>query len=233
MARTDEKKEDLNTGERLADFIQNNRKKLIITIVSTVVLVAAVIAGLSILDILREKALEKVENFTQRYDTLIIDINEPSKEAEVRTLIDELTVFAESNSAYAGARAYSLLGSIYAEQKDWVQAEKAWTGAARTASKTYLAPVSLFNAAVAAEEQGNIDQAISLYTESASYAENFPAAPRSQFSVGRLYEEQGNTQAAIDAYRRIGEKWPSASTWINLAQNRLIALTGRLAGSNS
>ncbi|MDR2068349.1 MAG: tetratricopeptide repeat protein [Spirochaetaceae bacterium] len=230
MASSNEKKEDLNTGERIANFIQKNRGKLIITIVSIVVLVSALIACLSILDVLREKALGKVEDFARRYDALIIDINEPSKEADVSALVDELTRFAESNSAYAGARAYSLLGSIYAEKKDWAQAEKAWTSAARTAAKTYLAPAALFNAAVAAEEQGNLDQAISLYSESASYAENFPAAPRSQFAVGRLYEEQGNNQAAIDAYRGIGEKWPSASTWINLARNRLITLN---AGSES
>jgi tetratricopeptide (TPR) repeat protein len=224
MASTGEKKEDLTTGERIANFIQRNRRRLITGMASIVVLVAAIIASLSIMDFLREKALSKVEDFTRRYDALIIDINEASKEAEVRALVDELTAFAESNSAYAGARAYSLLGSIYAEKKDWGEAEKAWTSAAGKAPKTYLAPVSLFNAAVAAEEQGNIDQAIGLYTESASYTKDFPAAPRSQFAVGRLYEAQGNNQAAIDAYRGIGEKWPSASTWINLAQNRLITL---------
>jgi tetratricopeptide (TPR) repeat protein len=226
MANTDDRKEKLNIGEGIANFIQKNRKGLLIGIVTIVVLVVAFIAGLSIFDRIREKALEKVEDFARRYDTLIIDINESSKEADVTALVDELTAFAEGNSAYAGARAYSLLGSIYAEKKDWVQAEKAWTSAARKAPKIYLAPVSLFNAAVAAEEQGNVDQAISLYTESASYLDNFPGAPRSQFAAARLYEAQRNNEAAIEAYRGIAEKWPSASTWINLAQNRVIILMG-------
>jgi tetratricopeptide (TPR) repeat protein len=231
MANTDGKKEQLNAGERIANFIQKNRRRLIIGIVSIVVLVAVFIVSLSMLDFFREKALEKVEDFARRYDILVIDINEASKEAEVQALVDELTQFAERNSAYAGARAYSLLGSIYAEKKDWVQAETAWTGAARKAPKTYLAPVALFNAAVAAEEQGNIDQAISLYIESASYTKDFPAAPRSQFAAARLYEEQGNNQEAIDAYRGIAEKWPSASTWINLAWNRIIILSAGASDS--
>jgi tetratricopeptide (TPR) repeat protein len=92
-----------------------------------------------------------------------------------------------------------------------------------------LAPVSLFNAAVAAEEQGNIDQAIELYGESAAHVSGFPAAARAQFAVGRLHESQGDPQAALEAYKAIAEKWSNETAWINLAQSRIILLSN--AGS--
>jgi tetratricopeptide (TPR) repeat protein len=224
MATTDGKKENLSASDAIADFIQNNRKGLVVALAAIVILVVGFIAGVSILDVLRGKAISQVEDFTQRYEVLVIDINEPSKEGDVQSFLDELNAFGKSHSGYAGARAYALAASVYAEQKDWARAETAWASSARTAAKSYLAPVALFNAAVAAEEQGNLAQAISLYAESASHDADFSGAPRAQFSIGRLYEVQGDTEAALEAYRVISEKWASNPTWINLAQNRIIAL---------
>jgi predicted negative regulator of RcsB-dependent stress response len=221
----EEAKEKRSLGDVLADFIQHNRKGLLISLVTIVIVVIGFIAGFTIRDALREKAIEAVEDFAQRYDTLVIDTNEPKKAEEVQALLDELNTFAEKHSGYAGARAYFLAASIYTERKDWAEAEKAWTNSATSAGKSYMAPVSLFNAAVAAEEQGNTAQAISLYTESIAHESDFPGAARAQFAIGRLYESQGDNQAALEAYRAIPAKWVSETTWVNLAQSRIIVLS--------
>ncbi|MDR2741076.1 MAG: soluble NSF attachment family protein [Treponema sp.] len=221
----EETKETRSLGDVLADFIQHNRKGLLITLITMVIVVIIFIAGFAIRDTMREKAIEAVEDFAQRYDTLVIDINEPAKAEEVQALLDELNAFAGKHSGYADARAYSLAASIYTEKKDWGEAEKAWTNSAKSAGKSYLAPVSLFNAAVAAEEQGNLAQAISLYTESIAQESDFPGAARAQFAIGRLYESQGDNQAALEAYRVIPTKWVNETTWVNLAQSRIIILS--------
>ncbi|MFP3043003.1 tetratricopeptide repeat protein [Treponema primitia] len=226
MATTrEETKEKRSFGDGLADFIQRNRKKLLITMILAVVIVIGFITGFTIRDVVQEKAINAVEDFSQRYDILVIDINEASKAEEVRALLDELSAFGEKHSGYAGSRAYSLVASIYMERKDWGEAEKAWTRSAKLAGKSYLAPVALFNAAVAAEEQGNLAEAISFYSESAAHVSDFPGAARAQFSIGRLNESQGDTQAALEAYRLISEKWANETTWVNLAQDRIITLS--------
>jgi predicted negative regulator of RcsB-dependent stress response len=226
MAATDDvKKEKRSFSDALADFIQRNRKGLLIAVIALVVLVIGFIAGNAIRSSLREKANSAVEDFARRYEVLVIDINEPEKAEEVTTLLDELNAFAGKTSGYAGARAYSLAASIYAEQKNWASAESSWRNSAKKAGSSYLAPASLFNAAVAAEEQGNLDQAVELYAESAAHVSAFPAAARAQFEIGRLRESQGDTQAALEAYRLIQEKWANESTWINLAQSRIILLS--------
>jgi tetratricopeptide (TPR) repeat protein len=84
--------------------------------------------------------------------------------------------------------------------------------------------VSLFNAAAAAEEQGNLEAAIELYRQTLNYADIFPAAPRAQFAVGRLWEAQQNKEAAIEAYRGLIDKWPAETVWTGLANSRIIAL---------
>jgi tetratricopeptide (TPR) repeat protein len=221
---TEEKKENQSISDAIADFIHNKRRGIIITLVAIVVVVAGFVAGFAIRGVLRDKALSELEDFSERYDKLVMDFNEPEKAADVQAFLDDITAFAAKQSGFAAAQAHAIVGSIYAEKKDWAQAEKAWTDSAQNAAKTYLAPASLFNAAVAAEEQGKTPEAISLYTESASYAADFPEAPRAQFAVGRLLETQGDTQGALEAYRVIREKWAMATVWINLAQNRIIAL---------
>jgi tetratricopeptide (TPR) repeat protein len=224
-ATTDEKKEKRSFSDVLADFMQRNRRGLLIFAITLVVVVIGFIAGNAVRSSMREKANSAVEDFAQRYEVLVIDINEPEKAEEVTTLLEELNAFAGKTSGYAGARAWSLAASIYAEQKNWESAESAWRNSAKKAGNSYLAPASLFNAAVAAEEQGNLDQAVELYAESASHVSGFPAAARAQFEIGRLRESQGDTQAALEAYRLIQEKWANESTWINLAQSRIILLS--------
>ena len=158
----------------------------------------------------------------------------PSPE-DVQPFLDELGAFAAKNSAYAGARAYALLGTIYGNLGRWAEAEAAYTAAGRRASKIYLSPVSLYNAAVSAEEQAYqdppaLDRAISLYAECATYPE-FSAAHRAQFAIGRIEESRGNDEAALDAYRKLISTWQNETEWAALAQNRIIALTIREAGN--
>ncbi|MDR0597134.1 MAG: tetratricopeptide repeat protein [Treponema sp.] len=225
MAATEEKKENRSFSDMLADFIRNKRRELLVAMLAILAILIGFVAGYAIRSSLREKANSAVEDFARRYEVLVIDINESEKAEDTQALLEELNDFAEKHSGHAGARAYSLAASIYAEQKNWALAESAWRNSAKKAGKSYLAPASLFNAAVAAEEQGNLDQAIELYAESAAHVSGFPAAARAQFEVGRLSESQGDIQAALEAYKLIPEKWADESSWINLAQSRIILLS--------
>jgi tetratricopeptide (TPR) repeat protein len=216
--------EKTGLGEKLNDFLQKKRRGLFISLITIVVLLAGFMAGLSIRNTLRNKAVSKVEDFGRRYETLRVDINDSAREGEVTALLEELGAFAEKSFGYASARAYSIRAGIYADQKNWAEAEKAWLAAANQAAKSYLEPVSLYNAAVAAEEQDNAERAIELYTKSLQ-GESFPAAARSQFAVGRLEESRNNTEAALAAYRALISRWPEDSIWTNLAQSRVIALS--------
>ncbi|MDR2485620.1 MAG: tetratricopeptide repeat protein [Treponema sp.] len=219
--------EALSTSERLNGFIQNNRRTILTVAIGAFVLLAGFVSVLVIKDTLQTKALARVEDFKERYETLRIDLAEASKEAEVNALVDELSGFASKHSGYAAARGYAILGNIYADKKDWEAAENAWAAGAKAGAKTYLAAVSLFNAAVAAEERGNIQGAIDLYAQSAALGDIFPAAGRAQFQIGRLEESRNNRDAAIQAYRDLINKWPDDAGWGNLAQSRIISLTLR------
>ncbi|GHV59189.1 hypothetical protein AGMMS49579_26830 [Spirochaetia bacterium] len=216
--------EKVSLGEGINNFIQKNRKGILVCFGVIVVLLAGFIGGLAVRDAVRNKAISRVEDFNTRYEELRWDISEGTKVEETTALLTELTAFAEKTSGYAGGRAWAIIAGIRGDKKEWAEAVEAWSSTAKTASKTYLAPVALFNAATAAEEQGNAEDAIRLYTECLAGADIFPAAARAQFSIGRLQESQSNSAAALEAYRTLISKWPNDPVWTNLAQNRIIAL---------
>jgi tetratricopeptide (TPR) repeat protein len=214
--------EEININEKINLFVQKNRKAILIGIGVIVLAVAGFIAALGIVEALRNKALGAVEDLNTRYEALRFSINEESSAGDIEALLEDLNAFAGKNSGYSGGRAFSIIAAIHADKKDWPLAEEAWNKAAKAAAKTYLEPVSLFNAGRAAEEQGNIDKAIEYFTNCA--AVSFPAAARAQFSIGRLEEGRNNTGAAIEAYRLVIGKFPNDNVWPNLAQSRIISL---------
>jgi tetratricopeptide (TPR) repeat protein len=238
-------------AERLNDFIQNHRKPIIGCAVCVLVLFAGFIAFLGIRDSLRTKAIGQVEELGRRYEELLPGISgdtdvtagsaDSSEEksagdtsAERDALVQELEAFAPKHSGYAGARAYGILADLYLSRKDWTKVREAWTAAATAGVKTYLEPICFFNAAVAAEESGDLPGAIELYSRCVTLADIYPGAPRAQFMIGRLQEEQHDTEAALEAYRALLAKWPDThgagnSPWTNVAQGRIIFLSTRAA----
>jgi tetratricopeptide (TPR) repeat protein len=172
-------------------------------------------------------AIAKVETLNERYEELRFDINEDEKAEDVQALLDDLAGSAAKSFGYARARSYAITASIHVDQKKWEEAENAWKQAAEKGGKSYLTPVFFFNAAAAAEEYDNIDGAIDYYLKALAFADLFPLAAKAQFSIGRLEEGRDNRDAALEAYRAVIEKWPNDSIWTNLANSRIIALSGQ------
>jgi tetratricopeptide (TPR) repeat protein len=215
---------DANVSERINEFIQRNRKPIFIMGAALLVLLVAVIAAFSLMDVFRNKAIAAVEDFNGRYESMLPSITEEYYQDDVASFIEELTLFAKKNSGYAGGRAWLLIGGIHSAKKDWAEAEAAYTAGANSAAKTYLAPLAWFNAAAAAEEQGKTAEAIEYYDNSLAVPVVFSAAPRAQFSVGRLHETLNEDEKAIEAYRAVISSWPYDQIWTNLAHSRIIAL---------
>jgi len=218
---------DANVSESINDFIQKNRKPIFIVAGALFALLIAVIAVLSLMDEYRNRAIAAAEDFNGRYETLLPSINEEYSQDDVASFLEELTAFAKKNSGYTGGRAWLLIAGIHTAKKEWADAEAAYTKAAKSAGKTYLAPLAWFNAAATAEEQGKTTEAIGYYENSLTTAAVFSAAPRAQFSVGRLQETLNENEKAIEAYKAVISNWSYDQVWTNLARSRIITLENK------
>jgi hypothetical protein len=220
--------EKISINERINVFFGTHRKKIVICLAGIVVLAAGFIARSAIDEALNKRNIAALEEFDRRYEALRFDINEPAREEEVGALLGDLEKFAKGGKGYAGGRAWSIAAAIHADRKEWAEAGDLWIRAAEAAARTYLEPVFLFQAAVAAEWREDAAAAIDLYARCAS-SKNFPAAARARFSVGRLEESRNNRDAALEAYRGVASAYAGETVWINLAQSRIIHLeTGNM-----
>jgi len=225
------KTEKPGVPEQVNDFIQKNRKLLLISLAGIIGIIVILVTVFSVRDAMISGAYKKVDEFERRYQAVKQMMNSEYPDSDMINgnlglLLEDLSQFGRRNSGYAAARAYSIEANINEELQNWKAAETSWTNAAKAASKTYFAPVAFFNAAVAAEEQGNDTGAIDLYNKALDYGNDFPAGPRAQFSIGRIRESMGDSNAAIAAYQTLVGRWPQDQIWVNLAHSRIIHLSG-------
>jgi len=224
MEKTAESKESVRAADRLVNFIQKNRKVLL---VGTIALVAAVVIAavvISLIESNRVKAIGQIETYNEQYDALRAKAGDAGSEQQINGLIADLTAFSAGHTGYAGAKAYSVLAAILADRKEWAAAKTAWLAAADLLPESYLAPVSLYNAATVVEELGDNAAALELYTRCVDkYGDVFPLAPRAYFAIGRLQETLNDKAAATAAYRKIVDTWPDDG-WTKPAQNRILSL---------
>ena len=214
----------LDMGEKISVFVQGNRKGIAAVISVIFILIIGMIVFISLQDVFQKKAISKVEELNTRFDDLRDIIADDPYNSEVQALLTDLNGFAKNKKGFAAGKAWSIIAQIHSNRKDWVNAEEAWLKAAKTADKTYLAPMSLFNAAAAAEEQGNFAEAIEHLEKCIAHPFEFPAAPRAQFSVGRLYEQLNNYPAAVEAYRAVLINWQDFPVWQYLARSRITVI---------
>jgi tetratricopeptide (TPR) repeat protein len=217
-----DKNEELSTSDKIALFIQKYRTALLALLILCAAGILGSVAFFSIRATMQKKAIVTLEALEKRVVDLG-DLSDTSQSMEVLALLEELKAFAPGTFGYASAKAYSLAADIYAARNEWSSAEEYWVLSSRRAPKIYLAPLSLYNAAVAAEEQGKLDEAIDYYNQSL-VSVDFPAGPRARFNIARIYEAKNDKAAAAEAYRSLIEKVPSESNWIKLAHSRLISL---------
>jgi tetratricopeptide (TPR) repeat protein len=232
MAATSEiqkKNEESKLNVQLNEFIRKYRKGLLIGLIAIIAILAGLVVTVIVRDKIQAAALSKVDSLSRRYNELKEfspheDQLDVSRLGETTILVIELSEFTKKNSGFAAARAYGITADIHVDQKQWAEAEEAWTKAAKAAGKSYFAPIAYFNAAVAAEEQGNIEAAIDYYRLALEFESVFPSAARAQFSIGRLEEGRNNREAALEAYRTLLGKWPDDPVWSNLSQSRILLI---------
>lgn len=212
-----------SSGEQITLFIQKYRVALFVFMGLLCAGVVCSAGFFSIRSSMQKKAIITVEGFEKKKADMG-DFQDNLETRELDTLLDEVITFAPSTFGYAAAKSYSLAADIYAARSEWALAEEAWALSAKKGAKTYLAPVSLFNAAVAAEEQGKPEKALDYYGQSLAFNGIFAGASRARFNIGRIHESRQDKEAAKEAYRVLIEKSSADSSWAKLAQSRIIAL---------
>lgn len=223
MANAPQTTEGSKFSERLGMFIQKNRTVLLTIIIVVFVGIAGIGTVYAVVQSSEKKAAAAVEALSDRYEELRVVQDDPKNEEKIASLLVDLKKAGEGKD-FTAARALSIAATVYADKKEWAEAEKHWISAAAASPKSYLAPISLYNAAAAAEERGDGKKALELYAQCVdAYKDGFPLAPRALFATGRIHEELKDFAAANSAYKKIIDQWPNDG-WTKLAHSRILSI---------
>ena len=214
--------------QQISNFLQKNR---IILLILLIVIVAFIIV-FAIVSAVAENRTDRstiiVERVQESFDQWNIETDEQVKSALEEEIVTELEYILDTYPrTYAGQRGLFILGNLHFAKEEWQPAVENYSLLAERFADSYLAPVSLINAAVAHEESGDIESAITVYEGIVeAYQETFPQTPYVLFTLGRLYETSNDLETARLKYNQIIDDF-SASSWTNLARNRIISLNVR------
>ena len=124
---------------------------------------------------------------------------------------------------YGAQRALYVRAEYWFGLGQWQDAAGDWQELAERWPTSYLAPLSIFNAAVALEEAGEAEAARQhLERLVADWDDNLLVA-RALFAIGRMAEQRADYEAAREAYARVTDDHGGTS-WATAVRNRLIAL---------
>lgn len=164
------------------------------------------------------------EEIQEAYTDWMQQVAGERNDEELTQLIDQ--ALDKYPRLFAGQRAVFTSGLMALEKENMEEAAASFMKLAETWEDSYLAPVSLSNAAAAMENAGNIEGAKQAWMEMINtYSDLSPDVPEAIFHLGRLAEAEGQTDEALKRYREVASRFPD-SRWTNLSKSRILALEG-------
>jgi tetratricopeptide (TPR) repeat protein len=219
------KTEEATSSQKLSDIIVKYRIAFL-SGAGAIILVLLVIGLYSIFYNSRSDASARAMEEVKTQITSWSSEKDATKKAALLTTItsDLTSVTKKWPGSFAAQEAFFTEASLAAQQKDWVSAEKYSMSASKVLPKSYLAPIALEAAAVAAEEQNLPDKSFGYYTTIIKdYSIDNPGIAHAYFSLGRLNEGKSDWKSAMDNYQKVLSSYPS-SDWAKLAKDRVIYL---------
>ena len=192
--------------DKTGDFIQENKKSLIV--------IAATIVGLVVLFFAYQKfylAPRETDAINQMYKAQAYweqkdwdkaikgDGNFPGFE----------TIIEKYDNTKSANLAYYYLGIAYLNKGEYQKAAESLTK--YNGSDAIIAPEALGAAGDAYVELKDYDQAITFYKKASSKGDNLFAAPIYLKKLGLVYEEQKDFKAAVDTYTKIKTDYPEST----------------------
>ncbi|MDC7232324.1 MAG: tetratricopeptide repeat protein [Spirochaetales bacterium] len=218
------KETEMTSAEKAAMTLKNNKKYFVMAGIALLLILAAIGTVEYFGNQKEERSVvlaEDIDAEYQDYMTAAEDDKAAVKE-NLMTLIDEAK--ADYSGLYAEMRALNTEALLYADEEKWSDAAALFTALADGFSDSYIAPVSLINAAAMKEEEGDAEASAALLQRVlAEYKDVSADIPEVIFNLGRLSESMADSQKAIEYYEMISSDY-SSSSWTNLAKSRIIAL---------
>ncbi|MCR4734932.1 MAG: tetratricopeptide repeat protein [Treponema sp.] len=216
-----EKEEIKGTGKKVNEFLEKNRKVLLICCITFVVVLAAFLIFEGVKTYSTNKGLSALDSIFYQMTQGSAELEESELDAKRNEFIESLKPYT-NKSGIVGVRANLICAELSYQKKDYANAITYWNLAERKGKKYYTAPISSFNKAVCYEQLGDLDNALAAY-KLAAENEDYILKNHAKFSYGRILETQGKFAEAAEVYTKLNDDYPD-DKWALLAKTRLLTL---------
>ena len=202
------------------DYIRSNKKK-VYTIVSAVFFTAFITVAVFVyMDNYSVKHYAEYELILENYRQNPLDETVKTKTINDLKELKENTYFG-----FVPKASSYVLGNIFFEDKNY---EAAFTHlnyyVEKTSAKDILHPIALNKAAVALEESGKNEQALSYLLEYSEKAKDSVMMDQVLYNIGRLYVIAGDKLRAGEYFNRLIDTYPD-SIFSERAKERLLLMS--------
>lgn len=205
---------------RVKDFARKNKRQLFILFASVVFALVVAISIFVYLENFSTRNLAKYEEIIEFYRQNPLD-----ETVKMRTIEELNGIIDNSSFGYAPKAANYVLGNIYFEDRKFEESYKHFNAYVnKTSAKDVLNPLALNKSAIALEELGKIDEALSVLIKYEEKVKDSIIMDQVLYNIGRLYAASGDKLKARDYYTRLMNTYPDSS-FAERAKERLFLLS--------
>lgn len=211
------KKEEKVTVEnklinRISDFVELNRKLIIICLTAVVVLLLSILIVSSSINNSREKAYVRVAELEEKLDSII----DGGTTEDIDSFVSSLEKEMKGNS-YKSIKASLVLGTYFFNTYDYAKAYDYFMAAYGKNEKSYTAVTSLYDAAACCDELKDTDKALELYSQITEMEDSILVS-KALFNVARINLQKGNIDLAKATFEQLIDMYPG-SEYSSIANN--------------
>jgi tetratricopeptide (TPR) repeat protein len=202
------------------DFIKNNKK---LTMYSLITLLGAVLIAIAALI-----AVDHVNSVNeQRFDEImdrLAKIKGPAEEDSMNKVIADLKKHVDSTYfGFSHNAAHYVLGNIYYDRRNWSEAKQNLLAYADKENTNLLAPIALLKAALCLEEAHDLKGAIGVYRRLEEKYADSVVADQVFYNYARVCALNGDMVNARNYYNKVLSTFPD-SGYSQQAKKRLFML---------
>ena len=199
------------TGSKAEDYMQKNRRTLVICLVAAIVVIGGIILYRNAYMMPhRAKAEEQIFRAEQLFERDSFETALKGNGADVKGFLDIISDYGNTSS---GNVAHAYAGVCYYQLGDYQSAIKQLD---KFSSKDIMLQPSVIGLIGDCYVEGDqYDKAVGYFEDAAKKADNMLLSPIYLIKAGLAYEALGKTDKAKEAYTKVKESYPTSPSAAN------------------
>ncbi len=199
------------------DFARKYRKPVLFFFIGLIVAAVLFVASVIYMEKVTARNLA-------RYESIMVPYMEESLTGTVQDIektIAALKQFIETTHfGFSRKMAFYSLGNIYYEMGNYGDAKKYLLAFSKRSNSRVFAPIALLKAAVAAEEEGKLDESLKIYEKLEKKYEISIVSDQMYYNLARVYRKKGDSLNTKKYYNKVITEYPQ-SMYAQDAKERL------------